>query len=184
MEKELFYAKSFNEQMSFITAEVQRLVYRGKIPVKDYGEEGHTRLIQKLFALIKGDEKNSDRLDEICVAEKQLKAFVCGEPYAMSEEDILNNFWKGYDEKFMDELDLTLDIPITKFTDIGDRLPDDFEVCLIVEKNGRLTAGCWDTGLYARNGGKPGCFKQSRGGAIDIDSVKAWLPIEKYSIKI
>lgn len=90
MEKELFYAKSFNEQMSFITAEVQRLVYRGKIPVKGYGEEGHTRLIQKLFALIKGDEKNSDMLDEICVAEKQLKAFLCGEPYAMSEEDILN----------------------------------------------------------------------------------------------
>lgn len=183
MEKEQFYAKSFNEQMSFITAEVQRLVYRGEIPVKGYGEEGHTRLIQKLFALIKGDEKNSDRLDEICVAEKQLKAFLCGEPYAMSEEDILN-FWKGYDEKFMDELDLILDIPITKFTDIGDRLPDDFEVCLIVEKSGRLTAGCWDTGLYARKDGKPGCFKQSRGGAIDIDSVKAWLPIEKYSIKI
>lgn len=84
----------------------------------------------------------------------------------------------------MDELDLTLDIPITKFTDIGDRLPDDFEVCLIVEKSGRLTAGCWDTGLYARKDGKPGCFKQSRGGAIDIDCVKAWLPIEKYSIKI
>ncbi len=57
-------------------------------------------------------------------------------------------------------------------------LPDDFEVCLLVLADGMLTAGCWDTGLYSREGGKPGCFRQSRGESIDIDFVKAWLPLE------
>lgn len=73
-----------------------------------------------------------------------------------------------------------------KFKDfhlIEDELPDDFEVCLIVLKDGMLTAGCWDTGLHSRENGAPGCFRQSRGMSISIDLVQAWLPIEEYKIE-
>jgi len=62
-------------------------------------------------------------------------------------------------------------------------LPDDFEVYLLILNDGSLSAACWDTGLYARQGGAPGCFRQSRGMIIDFDYVKAWLRIEDKRIE-
>lgn len=42
--------------------------------------------------------------------------------------------------------------------------PNDFEVCLLILKDNSLSAGCWDTGLYATEGGnQPGAFRQARG---------------------
>ena len=41
----------------------------------------------------------------------------------------------------------TGELTLKGFSYIKDTLPDDFEVCLIIEKNGHLSAGCWDTGL-------------------------------------
>lgn len=77
------------------------------------------------------------------------------------------------------------EVTLKGFNYIKDRLPDDFEVCLIVEKDGHLSAGCWDTGLWSTDHGKiPGSFRQSRGGVLEFDSVLAWLPIEKTEIDI
>lgn len=56
---------------------------------------------------------------------------------------------------------------------------------MIVEKDGHLSAGCWDTGVWSTDHGKiPGSFRQSRGGVLEFDSVLAWLPIEKTEIDI
>ena len=76
------------------------------------------------------------------------------------------------------------EVTLKGFSFIKDKLPDDFEVCLIVEKDGNLSAGCWDTSVRSTENGKPGCFRQSRGGVIDADYVLAWLPIEKTAIDI
>lgn len=76
------------------------------------------------------------------------------------------------------------EITLKGFNYMKDRLPDDFEVCLIIEKDGQLSAGCWDTGLLSTENGKPGTFRQSRGGVIELDSVLAWLPIEEAQIDI
>lgn len=77
------------------------------------------------------------------------------------------------------------EITLTGFHFIKDMLPQDFEVCLIIEKNGHLSAGCWDTGLWStENGKKAGSFRQSRGGVIELDDVLAWLPIEETTINI
>ncbi len=35
-------------------------------------------------------------------------------------------------------------VSLTGFTFIADRLPNDCEVCLIVETDGHLSAACWD----------------------------------------
>lgn len=79
----------------------------------------------------------------------------------------------------------TGELTLKGFSHIKDTLPDDFEVCLIIEKNGHLSAGCWDTGLRSTDDGKiPGCFRQSRGGFIGLDDVLAFLPIEKAEIDI
>lgn len=40
------------------------------------------------------------------------------------------------------------EVTLKGFNYIKDRLPHDFEVCLIVEKDGHLSAGCWDTGVW------------------------------------
>ena len=74
------------------------------------------------------------------------------------------------------------EVTLKGFSFIQEKLPDEFEVCLIVEKNGNLSAGCWDTGVQSTENGKPGCFRQSRGGVIDADYVLAWLPIEETAI--
>ena len=76
------------------------------------------------------------------------------------------------------------EVTLKGFTYIKDRFPDDFEVCLIVEKDGHLSAGCWDVGLWSTENGKPGSFRQGRGGVIEADDVLAWLPIEKTTIDI
>ncbi len=76
------------------------------------------------------------------------------------------------------------EVTLKDFNYIKDRFPDDFEVCLIIEKNGHLSAGCWDTGVWSTENGKTGSFRQSRGGSIDSDDVLAWLPIEKITIDI
>lgn len=77
------------------------------------------------------------------------------------------------------------EVTLKGFNYIKDRFPNDFEVCLIVEKDGHLSAGCWDTGLWSTDHGKiPGSFRQSRGGVLEFDSVLAWLPIEKTEIDI
>ena len=77
------------------------------------------------------------------------------------------------------------EVTLEGFNYIKDRLPNNFEVCLIVEKDGHLSAGCWDTGLRSTDDGKvPGCFRQSRGGFIGLDNVLAFLPIEKAEIDI
>jgi hypothetical protein len=76
------------------------------------------------------------------------------------------------------------EVTLKGFTYMKDRLPDDFEVCLIVEKDGRLSAGSWDTGLWSTENGEPGCFRQGRGGVIESDGVLAWLPIEEAAINI
>lgn len=76
------------------------------------------------------------------------------------------------------------EVTLKGFSFIKDKLPNNFEVCLIVEKNGNLSAGCWDTGVWSTENGKLGCFRQSRGGVIEADYVLAWLPIENTAIDV
>ena len=41
------------------------------------------------------------------------------------------------------------EITLKGFTFMKDKLPDDFEVCLIVENSGHLSAACWCPGLWS-----------------------------------
>ena len=75
-------------------------------------------------------------------------------------------------------------VSLMGFTFIADRLPNDCEVCLIVETGGHLSAACWDTGTKWTQDGEPGVFHQSCGGVIYVSDVLAWLPIEKTAIDI
>lgn len=58
--------------------------------------------------------------------------------------------------------------------------PELFGVYLLIENDGRLSAGCWTEGLMYPQG----IFHQSRGGVIELDDVIAWLDVEKLHIDI
>lgn len=62
------------------------------------------------------------------------------------------------------------EVTLKGFNYIKDRLPHDFEVCLIVEKDGHLSAGCWDTGVYGTISVVDGygTFGQAREVSYDI----------------
>lgn len=55
------------------------------------------------------------------------------------------------------------EVTLKGFNYIKDRFPNNSEVCLIVEKDGHLSAGCWGTGVRSTDHGKiPGSFRQSQ----------------------
>lgn len=59
------------------------------------------------------------------------------------------------------------EITLKGFTFMKDKLPNDFEVCLIVENSGHLSAACWYPGLWSTEGGKPGSFRQ-----VEVESYR------------
>lgn len=75
-------------------------------------------------------------------------------------------------------------VKLSGFTFIADQLSDEFEVCLVIENDGHLSAGCWDTGTDYTKDGEPGVFCQSRGGVLEVKDILAWLPIEETCIDI
>ena len=79
--------------------------------------------------------------------------------------------------------DLNINLSGFCFADEG-KLPEDFEVYLIVLKDGGLSAGCWDTGSVSCQDGEPGCFLQSRGGSISLEDALAWKAIEDEKIDV
>lgn len=76
------------------------------------------------------------------------------------------------------------ELTLKGFYYMKDKLPDDFEECLVIEKDGHLSAGCWSTGVWSTENGKPGSFRQGRGGVIESDGVIAWIPIERATVDI
>lgn len=76
------------------------------------------------------------------------------------------------------------EVTLKGFTYMKQSIPDDFEVYIIVLKDGRLSAGSWDTGLWSTENGEPGSFRQGRGLVIEPESVLAFLPIEEAAINI
>ena len=65
------------------------------------------------------------------------------------------------------------EITLSGFMFMKDQTPDDYEVCLIVLNDGRVSAGCWIT-----DGVGGGIFRLGRNGAIDGERIVAWLPLE------
>lgn len=70
------------------------------------------------------------------------------------------------------------EVMLSGFTFMKDREPEEFEVCVIVERTGHLSAGCWLKGESA------GVFRQGRGGIIGSEHVVAWFPIEEANIDV
>lgn len=50
------------------------------------------------------------------------------------------------------------EVTLKGFLFIKEKLPKELEVCLIIDKDGHLSAGCWVTGKWSTENGKPGCF--------------------------
>lgn len=68
---------------------------------------------------------------------------------------------------------------IIRFIPMTERYPDPFEECLLLDKNGGLTAGCW---ISTDEENREGSFRQGRHGVYDKEYIVAWVPIEKFDL--
>lgn len=62
-------------------------------------------------------------------------------------------------------------------------LPNEFETCIIIEKNGSLNVGIWDESDIAKTTDKQGSFFDGIGGHISADNVIAWKPLDGIKIQ-
>ena len=110
MDKRIYFPKTFNEQMAWIGEEVEHIIkynLKRNIQAKGrtaYGKQGHTYAINRLFAIIKSDPKNSAILREVCKAEQEFIAYLYDEPGAGSEEQIYA-YWNSYLQSYIAELE-------------------------------------------------------------------------------
>lgn len=114
MDKEIYFPKSFNEQMAWIDEEVEYIIkYNDKYDIKSsiqekgraaYGKEGYTHAINWLFVIIKSDPKNKAVLQELCKAEQELIEYLYDEPGALPENEIYA-YWNNYLQSYIAELE-------------------------------------------------------------------------------
>ena len=106
---ERYFAKSFNEQMTWIDEEIEHII---KYKLKDiiraqgkeaYGRTNYTEGIKRLFDIVKTDPKNKPVWDEVDKAERDLIAFLYDEPGALSEREIYI-YWNEYMWKYAEEV--------------------------------------------------------------------------------
>ena len=74
-------------------------------------------------------------------------------------------------------------IELTDYFFIEDEIyPDEFELILVIDKDGHLSAGCVDKGSAYRTYGSYGVIRQGRGGIITFDNIIAWKPIDGLKV--
>lgn len=113
-DNEIFFSCTFNEQMTWIGEEVERIIKNNeKFHTKEkiykegkqaYGKGGHTYTIHRLFGVIKADPKNQALLREINRAEQELIAFLYDEPESLTENEIFT-YWNQYLWAYIAELE-------------------------------------------------------------------------------
>ena len=74
-------------------------------------------------------------------------------------------------------------IELTDFFFVEDEIyPDEFELILVIDKDGHLSAGCVDNGSAYRSYGSCGVIRQGRDGIISFDDIIAWKPIDGLKV--
>lgn len=111
VDKQIYFPRSFNEQMAWIGEEVEHIIkYNEAHKIKEeikkatYGEVGYTHAIKRLFEIIKADPKNKALLREVNKAEEELKSFLYDESDALSEKEIFQ-YWNNYEWAYVAELE-------------------------------------------------------------------------------
>lgn len=114
VDKQIFFSRSFNEQMAWIGEEVEHIIKYNEVhKIKEgikkqgkaaYGEVGYTHTIKRLFEIIKADPKNKALLREVNKAEEELKSFLYDESDALSEKEIFE-YWNNYEWAYAAELE-------------------------------------------------------------------------------
>lgn len=102
-----WFSKSFLFQMAEIDGEMER-VFRDKAKLErirtDRNYVGEPQVIQRVFAIIKRDPKNTPLLREIERAERETVAFLSGAPDAPTLED-MRAYWNNYAQAYIAELE-------------------------------------------------------------------------------
>ena len=97
-DKDTYFPMSFNEQMSWLGEEIERIIKRNeKNIVRDRNAHGfgYAHTINRMFNIIKEDPKNIAVLREVKQAEREWWAYVDNEPDALTEDEIFT-YWNNY----------------------------------------------------------------------------------------
>lgn len=73
-----------------------------------------------------------------------------------------------------------LDEQIVNFIPVSKRVPEPFEACILLDRNDRLSVGCW---ISTDDENKNGSFRQGHCGVYEKDEIVAWIPVEKYKLR-
>lgn len=96
------------------------------------------------------------------------------------EYEVIEQERKAYLENLQRE---QIKIELTDFFFVEDGIyPDEFELILVIDKEGHLSAGCVDRGSAYRAYGPYGVISQSRGGIMCFDDIIAWKPIDGLKV--
>ncbi len=75
--------------------------------------------------------------------------------------------------------DKQIEITLTDFFFVEDGIyPEEFELVLVIDKQGELSAGCMSIEEYYAKDHPEGLIRQSRGGVIFFEDIIAWKPID------
>ena len=73
-----------------------------------------------------------------------------------------------------------LSVTLSNFILMEEAEPEEFEVYLLICKDGQMSAGCYTTGTNYQQG----VFRQSRGGVWEREDIYAILPIENEYVDL
>lgn len=107
MTDQVFFEKSFNQQMVDICFEVEEIIRSGaKETIKAMGRKNYgksdTAVVVRLFDLTRADPKNFALMREILRAEKEFTDFLYDAPGACPEDEILA-YWRGFKDSSLAE---------------------------------------------------------------------------------
>lgn len=107
MTDQVFFEKSFNQQMVDICFEVEEIIRSGaKVTIKAMGRENYgksdTAVVVRYFEFARSDPKNLGLIREILRAEKEFTDFLYDAPGACSKDELLA-YWRGFKDSSLAE---------------------------------------------------------------------------------
>ena len=184
----IFYAMDFEVDVSTLEKTMARVgdelipIYKLEVESLSFGEgydscigENCCIYVSELEQFIEYAVLGMDYLSQMNVYNRRDGIVLEFETIDMSHE-VYEKKRKNYLEY---DVETQIKIELTDFFFVEDEIyPDEFELILVIDKQGNLSAGCVDKGYQYSENNPHGVICQSRGGVMFFEDIIAWKPID------